>query len=101
MRVYYERAAMRNTFKLLAATLFTMLSVLAAVEFAPEPTIRERVEGDVRYVEHVDRHGKKHGEQRIYVGQTLSAVRKFDRGDLLGSTEYWPDGSVKSVHKVE
>src|SRR5690606_18808350 len=84
-----------------AATLLVMLVTLAAIEFAPEPETVVRTEGGVRYVEQVDRHGKKHGEQRIYVGDVLSAVRRFDRGDLVVSTEYWPDGSVKSRTEAE
>jgi hypothetical protein len=86
---------------LIAGTVMGTLAVGAAIEFAPQPEIVERIEGDVRYVEQVDRHGKKHGEQRIYVSGTLSAVRMFDRGYLLQSTDYWPDGTVRATRDVE
>lgn len=79
-----------------ALVVFMLLSMPG-----PHAATRERIEGDVRYVDELDRDGRLHGTQQIFVGERLSAERTFEHGFLTRSIEYAPDGSIKSTRDVE
>lgn len=79
-----------------ALVVFMLLSMPG-----PHAATRERIEGDVRYVDELDRDGRLHGTQRIFVGDRLTAERTFEHGFLTESIEYAPDGTIKSQRELE
>lgn len=78
---------------LVAGLVLIAIDVMANRGIGP-PT--RRVWNGVVYEETYDAEGRIHGVQRIYSGDFLCTIRKFDHGYIIESIEYNPDGTIKS-----